>query len=266
MINDSKKSFKQDSFLNKVLSRKKDYSVPSSTRIKTKINDEKYTDFTKFENYKQIEVLKNASVKFNIKSPFFRCYDGVGGAVITHNNEEYINFSSYNYLNLNGADDTVNSVIISMNELGTSVSASRIVSGERSLHRKLETGIADFYEVEDSIVFVSGHATNVSTISCLFGLKDLILYDEISHNSIVQGLKLSDAKSYAFKHNDLEHLELLLSKYRSGYNRVLIVIEGLYSMDGDIPDLPSIVEIKKKYNAFLMVDEAHSSWYFRQKW
>jgi 8-amino-7-oxononanoate synthase len=249
------------SLMDKLLSRKRKYS--SVLDLKTGSNLElknlnKYTDLSKFDLYKQIEIAKSLSEKFKVKSPYFRCYDGVGSNIISHNGEEYINFSSYNYLNLNGHRDTLNAVNEYMEKLGTSVSASRVVSGARDIHLELEKEIASFYRSENSITFVSGHAANVSVISCLFGMKDLILYDAISHNSIIQGVKLSDAKAYAFKHNDCDHLESLLNRYRTNYERVLIVTEGLFSMDGDIPDLPKMIELKNRYKAFLMIDEAHS--------
>ncbi|MCP4181293.1 MAG: aminotransferase class I/II-fold pyridoxal phosphate-dependent enzyme [bacterium] len=256
-MSDRKNSSEENSIFNKLLSKKRKYTIPSGS-INSNKDFSSFLDLKEFDYHKELEVAKNASKKFNLPSPFFRCYEGIGSSVIKYNGDEYVNFSSYNYLNLNGHEKTISSVIDSMNELGTSASASRIVSGERSIHRKLESSIADFYGVEDSIVFVSGHATNVSTISCLFSFKDLIVYDEASHNSIIQGLKLSDAKSYAFKHNDFKHLDRMLSKYRQSYNRVLVVIEGLYSMDGDIPNLPEFIKIKNRYSAFLMVDEAHS--------
>jgi 8-amino-7-oxononanoate synthase len=114
------------------------------------------------------------------------------------------------------------------------------------------------YGVDDAIVLVSGHATNVTSIGHLFGPKDLILHDELVHNSILQGITLSGAKRLPFQHNDSTVLDTLLSKQRHHFERVLIVVEGIYSMDGDYPNLPRFVDIKNKHKAFLMVDEAHS--------
>ena len=107
-------------------------------------------------------------------------------------------------------------------------------------------------------MFVAGHATNVTTISHLFGARDVIFYDAWSHNSVTQGCQFSGAKLVSFAHNDWEKLEELLVKFRHQYQRALIVIEGVYSADGDIPDLPKFIQLKQKYAAFLMVDEAHS--------
>jgi 8-amino-7-oxononanoate synthase len=105
---------------------------------------------------------------------------------------------------------------------------------------------------------VSGHATTVTTLGYLFGPRDLILHDALIHNCAVEGAKLSGAKRLSFPHNDWVALDQILSRSRSEYERVCIVIEGLYSMDGDFPDAPKFIEIKKKYGAFLMIDEAHS--------
>jgi 7-keto-8-aminopelargonate synthetase-like enzyme len=141
---------------------------------------------------------------------------------------------------------------------GTSVSASRLVSGEKTIHGELEQAIADFVGVEASILYVGGHATNESTIGHLLGPGDLILHDALAHNSIIQGAILSGARRRPFAHNDWQELDTILHEIRSEYRRVLVVVEGVYSMDGDFPDLPRFVEVKERHRALLMVDEAHS--------
>jgi 8-amino-7-oxononanoate synthase len=132
------------------------------------------------------------------------------------------------------------------------------VSGERAIQRDLEAALAELYGVDDCIVFVSGHATNVTTIGYLFGPKDLIVHDALIHNSVMQGIQLSGAHRRSFPHNDWQKLDEILTDIRGQFERVLIAIEGLYSMDGDVPDLPRFVEIKRRHHAFLMVDEAHA--------
>src|SRR5205807_7693753 len=139
-----------------------------------------------------------------------------------------------------------------------SVSARRIASGEKPLHRELEHELAEFLGVEDSVVFVGGHATNVGTIGHLMGPGDLILHDSLAHDCILGGAKLSGAKRRPFPHNDWQALEKQLAQLRPHYKRVLIACEGVYSMDGDICPLPRYIELKKKYGALLLVDEAHS--------
>ncbi len=172
--------------------------------------------------------------------------------------QEYINYASYNYLSLSGHPEINAAAKAAIDQYGTSVSASRIVSGERPIHRQLEQAIANVYEVDDAVCFVSGHATNVTALGHLFGPKDLILHDELVHNSIMQGIALSGAKRLTFPHNDSAALDALLTAQRHHFERVLIALEGIYSMDGDYPDLPRFVEIKRKHKVFLMVDEAHS--------
>ena len=123
---------------------------------------------------------------------------------------------------------------------------------------QLEQAIADWIGVDAAIVMVGGHATNETTIGHLVGADDLIIHDSLAHNSIVQGALLSGARRRPFPHNDYEALDRMLSEIRSEFRRVLIVIEGVYSMDGDFADVPAFVEVKKKHHAMLMVDEAHS--------
>jgi 8-amino-7-oxononanoate synthase len=132
------------------------------------------------------------------------------------------------------------------------------VSGERGVHRDLERALARAYGVDDAIAFVSGHATNVTVIGHLFGPRDLILHDALVHNSVLQGVKLSGAHRLPFPHRDTTALDAILADQRRQFERVLIVVEGIYSMDGDYPDLPRLIEIKRRHRAFLMVDEAHS--------
>jgi 8-amino-7-oxononanoate synthase len=145
-----------------------------------------------------------------------------------------------------------------IDKYGTSASASRPVSGERPIHRELEKSLADFHNTEESVVFVSGHAANVTTIGCLFGNKDLIIHDSLVHNSIIQGALLSGAKRLAYPHNDYDALDKTLEENRNRYERVIIISEGLYSMDGDTPNMNRIIEIKQRHKVFLMIDEAHS--------
>ncbi|QIV96523.1 8-amino-7-oxononanoate synthase [Allofrancisella inopinata] len=215
-------------------------------------------DFTRHPAYQELDYMRQTVKKVGIKDPLYRKYNGLADNNINYENRLLINYSSYNYLGLNGHPQTITQVSEILKKEGTSVSASRIVAGERSIHKELEGSIAKLYESEAAVVFVSGHATNVSVISCLTHDRSLILYDQLAHNSIIQGVKLSSAKAIGFRHNDITHLTQLLQQNSHKYDQIFIVIEGLYSMDGDIPDLLSIIQLKKEYNAVLMVDEAHS--------
>ena len=219
---------------------------------------EKFYRFDQHPGYKQMQILNKGASQLGLDSPFFRTHDALACATTSIDGREMINFASYNYLGLNGHPEVNNASINAIKKYGTSVSGSRIMSGERPIHKELEQTIAKYYEVDDALVYVSGHATNVSTIGYLFGGKDLIIHDEYAHNSSIVGAQLSGAKRLSFKHNDLIALEELLEQHRHQFERTVIIVEGLYGMDGDYPNLPRLIELKKQYHCFLMVDEAHS--------
>ncbi|MDH2373895.1 aminotransferase class I/II-fold pyridoxal phosphate-dependent enzyme [Cobetia sp. 3AK] len=218
-------------------------------------------DFVRFDRqpgYQQLSMMQQAGAAFGVPEPFFRVHEGCAGATTRIDGRELVNFASYNYLDYSRHPEVIKAAAEAAAHYGTSVSASRAVSGERPIHRELEAAVARTYEVEDAVVFVSGHATNVSTLGYLLGPKDLILHDEWIHNSSLVGAQLSGARRMPFAHNDPDALEALLSSQRGKFERVLIVTEGLYSMDGDVPDLPRLIALKQQYRCWLMVDEAHS--------
>ena len=220
--------------------------------------DPALTRFDRHPGYEKMLVPKAVADRLGLDNPFFRIHEGMAGATSHIAGREFINFSSYNYLGLSGHPEVNQAAKDAIDHYGTSASASRLVAGERPIQRELEQALAAVYGVEDSIVFVSGHATNVSTIGYLFGPKDLVLHDSLIHNSVLQGIELSGAARRPFAHNDLTALDQILAESRGRFERVLIVVEGHYSMDGDIPDLPALIDIKRRHQVFLMVDEAHS--------
>ncbi|KGE17187.1 8-amino-7-oxononanoate synthase [Paenibacillus wynnii] len=191
-------------------------------------------------------------------NPYFRLRQGINTDTVLMDGKPYINYSSYNYLGYAGDVQMITAVQEAVAEYGTSVSASRLLSGEIPLHGELEATVSRFVGTEDALVYTAGHATNVSTIAKLVGKDDIVLHDELSHNSLIQGCLLSGAQRVSFPHNDWEALDRILTRTRSHRRRALIVIEGIYSMDGDIPDLPKFIEVKKKHQAMLYIDEAHS--------
>lgn len=191
-------------------------------------------------------------------NPYFMQHEGITNDRTRIGGRELISFATYNYLGMSGDPAVSEATKAAIDRFGTSASASRLVSGEKTLHAELERAIADFAGAEDAVVFVGGHATNETVIGHLLGPGDLILHDALAHNSIVQGCILSGARRRPFPHNDWAAADRLLQEYRHEYRRVLIAIEGVYSMDGDIPDLPRFIEVKNRHNALLMVDEAHS--------
>ena len=215
------------------------------------------TDFTNLPGMQELKLQRSMAEVVGFANPYFRLHESRAGATSQIEGRTFINFSSYDYLGLNGHPETQAAAHQAIDVYGTSCSASRLVAGERPLHRDLESALAAHYKQEASVVFVSGHATNVSSIGALLGPKDLIVHDSLAHNSIVLGATLSGAERRMFPHNDLRALDDLLLSNRARYERVLIVVEGLYSMDGDFPDLPALVGLKQKHGAWLMVDEAH---------
>jgi 8-amino-7-oxononanoate synthase len=217
--------------------------------------DYQFAEMAEYKRLKQQATLLSFS---GIPNPYFTRHEGITNDRTTINGRELISWSSYNYLGMSGDPIVTEATREATTKFGTSVSASRLVSGEKTIHRELEQGLANFLGVDDAIVFVGGHSTNESTIGHLLGPGDLILHDALAHNSIMQGAILSGARRRGFEHNNWEQLDSILSEIRHEYRRVLIVIEGVYSMDGDYPDLPKFVEVKQRHKTFLMVDEAHS--------
>jgi len=217
-----------------------------------------WIDPSKWKGYKDLAFRLQAVGMVGLKNPYFDVHDGTARNTTFIEGREIINYSSYNYVGLSGDERVLDAVNAGMRKYGTSVSASRIASGERPFHRELEQALAKAQGVEDAVVMAGGHATNINTIGHLFGPKDLILHDELIHDSCLQGIKLSGAARRGFRHEDTAHLEQQLKELRAHYEKVLILVEGVYSMDGDIADLPTYLRLKKKYGCMLMVDEAHS--------
>lgn len=208
--------------------------------------------------YQKIMLSRQVAGQFGVTDPFFRVHEGAGGAMTQIAGRTHLNFASYDYLSLNQDPRLAEAALSAMQRYGLSASASRLVAGERPVHRALEKALAAHYGAQDCLTFVSGHATNVSTLSTLFGPRDLVLHDELAHNSIIEGARLSGAARRSFAHNSYQDLERLLLLSRGQAERVAIVIEGHYSMDGDTPNLAAFIALKQKYGAFLMIDEAHA--------
>jgi 8-amino-7-oxononanoate synthase len=214
--------------------------------------------FDLLPEYRRLQQTKEQFALTGLPNPYFSVHQGLTRDTTMVDGRVLISFASYNYLGMSGDPFVTQAVVDAVQKYGTSVSASRLVSGEKDIHHQLERLIADWVGVEDSVVFVGGHSTNETVIGHLVGQQDLILHDSLSHNSIVQGAILSGSRRRAFPHNDYQALDAALTELRTRYRRVLVIVEGVYSMDGDFPDLPKFVEVCKKHKAWLMVDEAHS--------
>src|ERR1700730_11093065 len=218
-------------------------------------------DLCRFDRYPPYLMMKRRETALfgaGLENPYFRVGDGVAGAEITVGGRRCINYASYNYLDLAGDRSGNEAAAAAIARYGTWVSASPLAAGERPIHRELEAALAAPLGTEDALVFVSGHATNVTVIGHLLGRKDLVLHDELIPNSVLQGCILAGAHRVKIPHNDWTAADAYLAAHRGKFERVLVVIEGVYSMDGDMPDLPRFIEVKRRHKAFLMIDEAHS--------
>jgi 8-amino-7-oxononanoate synthase len=215
-------------------------------------------DVSELESYREIRMIEEAAEYLGIADPFFREHQGIAGAETLIGNRSYVNFASYNYIGLNGDPRVTAAAKAAIDRYGTSVSASRPVSGERPVHRELEQALARIHGAEDSIALVGGHSTNVTVIGHLLGRNDVIVHDALIHNSIVQGAVLSGARRVPFRHLDAEAADKVLADARPRHGHALLVIEGHYSMDGDVPDLAAFVVVARRHRAWLMVDEAHA--------
>jgi glycine C-acetyltransferase len=171
---------------------------------------------------------------------------------------EMVMLASYSYLGLIGHPRIDAAAAKAVAEYGTGAGGVRLLTGTNDLHVALESRIAEFSRRNDSCVYSSGYVTNVAIITGLTGPGDLVLMDKLDHASIVDGALLSGAKWRTYRHNDMEHLEKLLAAARGAYSTVLVVADSVFSMDGDIMDLPTTKALCERYGARLMVDEAHS--------
>jgi 8-amino-7-oxononanoate synthase len=211
-----------------------------------------------FPEVKELQTKLEFARAAGIDIPYFRTLDACTGATAQIDGREYVNFTSYNYVGLSGHPRISEAVAQAVKIYGTSVSASRVTGGQKPIHLELEQELAQFLGTEAAIVMVGGHATNVSVIGHMLGPEDLVLHDSLAHDSILGGAKLAGARRRPFPHNDFEAADRILREVRSSVRRVLLAVEGVYSMDGDVTPLPQFIALRKKYGTLLIVDEAHS--------
>lgn len=171
---------------------------------------------------------------------------------------DMVQLASYSYLGLIGHPRIDAAAKAAIDEYGTGAGGVRLLTGTTDLHQRLEERIASFSKREDSCVYSSGYVTNMAIITALTGPGDLVLMDKLDHASIVDGCLLSGAKWHTYRHNDMDHLEKLLTRAQGQYGTVLVVADSVFSMDGDIMDLPATRALCDRFGARLMVDEAHS--------
>lgn len=199
----------------------------------------------------RVEALKQQGLYFF--EPEISAHDG---AWVMVNGRRMLMLGSYEYLGLLGDPRLRQAAVAALAQFGTGHHGVRLLTGTTTVHRQLEAKLASFMRAEDALVFSSGYVTNLATISTLVGRGDCVIGDQWNHASIVDGCRMSGAALMEFPHNDMEGLAAALE--RAGGRRTLVVVDAVYSMDGDIADLPAIVDLCRKYQALLMVDEAHS--------
>ena len=204
------------------------------------------------ELQQRIEKMKKEDKYFYLKS-----IDGASGARVTIDGREMLMFASYNYPGIINHPKIKKAAIEAIEKYGAGTAGVRLLAGTTKIHEELEAKIAEFTGVEDAITYSSGYVTNLSAISTLCGRGDLVIIDKLDHASIIDGCMLSGATHKSFLHNNMESLERVLNNSKE-YVDKLIVVDAVYSMDGDVANLPEISRLAKKYNAKIMVDEAHS--------
>jgi glycine C-acetyltransferase len=209
----------------------------------------------------QLQFLHEALEDLKSKHQYFhlRILEGEQKPVATFDGKEVINLSSNNYLGLTTHPKLRRAAIDAIRKHGVGSGAVRTITGTMKIHMDLEEQIARFKQVEACVVFQSGFTANAGTVSALLGKDDLIISDELNHASIIDGCRLSRATIKVFKHKDVADCERVLKETENWNGKKLLITDGVFSMDGDIADLPSLCSLAEKYNCIMMVDDAHSS-------
>ncbi|HUI33054.1 MAG TPA: pyridoxal phosphate-dependent aminotransferase family protein [Dysgonamonadaceae bacterium] len=188
--------------------------------------------------------------------PYFRVIESDQDTEVIINGKKVLMFGSNAYLGLTNHPKVKKAAIDAVKKYGSGMAGSRFLNGTLDIHIELERKLAHFMRKDDAIVFSTGFNVNQGVLSCITGREDFIIWDELNHASIIEGIRLSFSKKLKFRHNDMVHLERQLIKCHPKKVK-LIVVDGVFSMEGDVANLPEIVRLAKKYDANIMVDEAH---------
>jgi glycine C-acetyltransferase len=209
----------------------------------------------------QLQYLHDALEELKTKNQYFhlRVLEGEQKPVATFDGKEVINLSSNNYLGLTTHPKLRRAAIDATRKYGVGSGAVRTITGTMKIHMELEEQIARFKKVEACVVFQSGFAANAGTVSAILGKEDLIISDELNHASIIDGCRLSRATIKVFKHRDVADCERVLKETENWPGKKLLITDGVFSMEGDIADLPKLCDLAERYNCIMMVDDAHSS-------
>ena len=190
--------------------------------------------------------------------PYMQTAEKIDGMYVTINGRQLLQLTSYAYLDLLNHSKVRQAAQSALSEFGTGTQGARFLSGTTKIHVELENIIAQFKKTDEAMVLPSGYVTNLGTISALVGRNDVVICDKLNHASIMDGCALSRARFIRFEHNDMEDLEKALVEAPKNSTK-LIVVDAVFSMEGDIVNLPEVIRLSRKYDAMLMVDEAHST-------
>jgi glycine C-acetyltransferase len=209
----------------------------------------------------QLHYLREALEELKAKNQYFhlRVLEGEQKPVATFDGKEVINLSSNNYLGLTTHPKLRRGAIDATRKYGVGSGAVRTITGTMKIHMELEEQIARFKKVEACVVFQSGFTANAGTVSAILGKEDLIISDELNHASIIDGCRLSRATIKVFKHKDVADCERVLKETENWPGKKLLITDGVFSMEGDIADLPALCDLAERFNCIMMVDDAHAS-------
>src|SRR3954470_386369 len=211
--------------------------------------------FEKARNHERLEQLKAA--RENDLLPYFRLLEGPAGPVVEMEGAERVMLGSNNYLGLTADERVLGAARDALDKYGAALTGSRLLNGTIPLHQELEREIADWMKTEDALVYTTGYQANVGALSTLLAPGDTVIVDSGDHASIMDGVAMSHARVRPFRHNRLKRYEEILERAAGDGGGVLVVVDGVYSMEGDVADLNTIVPLAKRYGARVMVDEAH---------
>ena len=213
--------------------------------------------FEKARSHDRLEQLEAA--KEHDLLPYFRPIESEAGPIMEVEGREVVMLGSNNYLGLTGDERVKQGARDALEKYGTALTGSRFMNGTTPLHLELERELTDWMRSEDAIAFTTGHQANVGCLQAILGPGDTVICDSGDHASILDGCRLSGAKLRPFRHNRMDKLEKMLERAAGDGGGVLVVVDGVFSMEGDVCDLPRIVELCQAHGARLMVDEAHGA-------
>src|SRR5918995_2715288 len=211
--------------------------------------------FEKARRHERLEQLQAA--RDHDLMPYFRVLEGPAGPVVEMEGRERIMLGSNNYLGLTGDPRVKQAARDALERYGTGLTGSRFLNGTLSLHLELERELADFMGTEDALVFTTGYLANTGAIGTLLGPGDTVICDSGDHASILDAVTMSRARIRPFRHNRLDKLETMLERAEGDGGGVLVVVDGVFSMEGDLADVPEVARLCREHGARLMVDEAH---------